>query len=155
MFDYQGPQTEVYATGGGFIYEIRDFPRRSPPGDDAVVRRGTFDRTVVYSFRRDSKLSLPHFCDLHSRRRTRRGGARDRELGAEPERGHGCQWRNLHRSEEHTSELQSLTNLVCRLLLEKKKRNALTANNQKNRLNTPPSPMILTMPTTLFNHYRG
>src|SRR5438046_7615589 len=28
------------------------------------------------------------------------------------------QWR----SEEHTSELQSLTNLVCRLLLEKKKK---------------------------------
>src|SRR5437016_13439484 len=27
----------------------------------------------------------------------------------------------LNRSEEHTSELQSLTNLVCRLLLEKKK----------------------------------
>src|SRR5258706_5959953 len=27
----------------------------------------------------------------------------------------------LDRSEEHTSELQSLTNLVCRLLLEKKK----------------------------------
>src|SRR5262249_45207361 len=27
----------------------------------------------------------------------------------------------LHRSEEHTSELQSLTNLVCRLLLDKKK----------------------------------
>src|SRR5262249_62055159 len=27
----------------------------------------------------------------------------------------------LLRSEEHTSELQSLTNLVCRLLLEKKK----------------------------------
>src|SRR5437016_7325961 len=28
----------------------------------------------------------------------------------------------LERSEEHTSELQSLTNLVCRLLLEKKKK---------------------------------
>src|SRR5262249_60349988 len=27
----------------------------------------------------------------------------------------------VKRSEEHTSELQSLTNLVCRLLLEKKK----------------------------------
>src|SRR4029450_14094773 len=26
-----------------------------------------------------------------------------------------------HRSEEHTSELQSLTNLVCRLLLDKRK----------------------------------
>src|SRR5262249_15138620 len=31
------------------------------------------------------------------------------------------------RSEEHTSELQSLTNLVCRLLLEKKKKSRLTA----------------------------
>src|SRR5437016_10616059 len=30
--------------------------------------------------------------------------------------------RGLPRSEEHTSELQSLTNLVCRLLLEKKKK---------------------------------
>src|SRR2546427_7607543 len=28
---------------------------------------------------------------------------------------------HLHRSEEHTSELQSQSNLVCRLLLEKKK----------------------------------
>src|SRR5437016_10693455 len=28
---------------------------------------------------------------------------------------------SVYRSEEHTSELQSLTNLVCRLLLEKKK----------------------------------
>src|SRR5262249_56039677 len=32
------------------------------------------------------------------------------------------------RSEEHTSELQSLTNLVCRLLLEKKKK-----ENDKNK----------------------
>src|ERR1035438_4754946 len=29
--------------------------------------------------------------------------------------------RQYHRSEEHTSELQSLRHLVCRLLLEKKK----------------------------------
>src|ERR1035441_10937272 len=36
--------------------------------------------------------------------------------------GYGCQiWR--YRSEEHTSELQSLRHLVCRLLLEKKKIN--------------------------------
>src|SRR5437016_10672757 len=38
------------------------------------------------------------------------------------------------RSEEHTSELQSLTNLVCRLLLEKKKtktkRTTITTNKQ-------------------------
>src|SRR2546430_13247581 len=31
------------------------------------------------------------------------------------------------RSEEHTSELQSQSNLVCRLLLEKKKQSQLTA----------------------------
>src|SRR2546425_2095231 len=31
-----------------------------------------------------------------------------------------------HRSEEHTSELQSLAYLVCRLLLEKKKKKAET-----------------------------
>src|SRR2546430_7068542 len=30
------------------------------------------------------------------------------------------------RSEEHTSELQSQSNLVCRLLLEKKKKNSKT-----------------------------
>src|SRR5258706_5639342 len=38
---------------------------------------------------------------------------------AQPERHRNA--REQHRSEEHTSELQSLTNLVCRLLLEKKK----------------------------------
>src|SRR5260370_8695144 len=32
-----------------------------------------------------------------------------------------AQWRMISRSEEHTSELQSHLNLVCRLLLEKKK----------------------------------
>src|SRR2546425_4319630 len=33
------------------------------------------------------------------------------------------------RSEEHTSELQSLAYLVCRLLLEKKKKNIVMVNN--------------------------
>src|SRR5262245_63313869 len=33
-----------------------------------------------------------------------------------------CGRRRRNRSEEHTSELQSLRHLVCRLLLEKKKR---------------------------------
>src|SRR5688572_31517413 len=37
----------------------------------------------------------------------------------------------LARSEEHTSELQSQSNLVCRLLLEKKKKKTKTTNNQK------------------------
>src|SRR5690606_40736354 len=39
-----------------------------------------------------------------------------------------------HRSEEHTSELQSRENLVCRLLLEKKKYNhtSQTTNTKKS-----------------------
>src|SRR5256885_8414628 len=39
------------------------------------------------------------------------------------------------RSEEHTSELQSPCNLVCRLLLEKK--NRLTARNRDVAVTTP------------------
>src|SRR2546430_11194965 len=38
-----------------------------------------------------------------------------------PRTGKGCRKRRW-RSEEHTSELQSQSNLVCRLLLEKKKK---------------------------------
>src|SRR5262249_59784852 len=34
------------------------------------------------------------------------------------------------RSEEHTSELQSLTNLVCRLLLEKKKKREINKHDE-------------------------
>src|SRR5215212_10492468 len=41
------------------------------------------------------------------------------------------------RSEEHTSELQSLRHLVCRLLLEKKKKKTNTPHtNHKNKINT-------------------
>src|SRR6202048_5499299 len=44
-------------------------------------------------------------------------------------------WRSISRSEEHTSELQSRVDIVCRLLLEKK-------NNRKRGLRlacTPPT----------------
>src|ERR1019366_10496253 len=45
------------------------------------------------------------------------------------------------RSEEHTSELQSLTNLVCRLLLEKKtkKKILLTTHLVRRHPNQPPT----------------
>src|SRR2546430_3257810 len=42
----------------------------------------------------------------------------------------------VHRSEEHTSELQSQSNLVCRLLLEKKKKQEHTPNHSKSQPNT-------------------
>src|SRR2546430_4875635 len=47
-----------------------------------------------------------------------------RDVGAVPD-GRHIAWAvpgGAHRSEEHTSELQSQSNLVCRLLLEKKKK---------------------------------
>src|SRR2546425_2353998 len=48
-----------------------------------------------------------------------------------------------HRSEEHTSELQSLAYLVCRLLLEKKKRLVDSIKDPRgrrtsNRIASPP-----------------
>src|SRR2546430_4341473 len=41
------------------------------------------------------------------------------------------------RSEEHTSELQSQSNLVCRLLLEKKKKNKI--ERKMNTIDNDPS----------------
>src|SRR5258706_11524925 len=48
-------------------------------------------------------------------------------------RGVACPQRQ--RSEEHTSELQSLTNLVCRLLLEKKKKNIIRTHGHRGAVN--------------------
>src|SRR5258705_6905228 len=43
-----------------------------------------------------------------------------------PERSEGAM---IRRSEEHTSELQSLRHLVCRLLLEKKKKDQYSSRD--------------------------
>src|SRR2546425_7936180 len=47
--------------------------------------------------------------------------------GRDRARGGAGRPRGPHRSEEHTSELQSLAYLVCRLLLEKKKKEIVSA----------------------------
>src|SRR2546430_3958208 len=54
-------------------------------------------------------------------------------------------WRTAHqdRSEEHTSELQSQSNLVCRLLLEKKKQNRAPDLVGKAPSNAERSPRIV------------
>src|SRR2546430_8369639 len=57
-----------------------------------------------------------------SRQHTRRGIHGGQDANRECESGKAAHAHDLlHRSEEHTSELQSQSNLVCRLLLEKKK----------------------------------
>src|SRR5437016_8110145 len=69
--------------------------------------------------------------DDHPRRRSFSWRARGRRQQVHRPGG-GQQLRRSARSEEHTSELQSLTNLVCRLLLEKKK----TTNRKKDKFTT-------------------
>src|SRR5438477_7870630 len=49
----------------------------------------------------------------------------------------------LARSEEHTSELQSHVNLVCRLLLEKKKNKIITKNLRICKVKTTNEILIL------------
>src|SRR5256885_13015128 len=63
--------------------------------------------------RRPHRRSRPQ----HGEQPERAGGRRRRPAGGARQEG-----RAAGRSEEHTSELQSPCNLVCRLLLEKKKR---------------------------------
>src|SRR6266853_5226936 len=55
-----------------------------------------------------------------------RSPAELRALGPVCRTGRGCSGR----SEEHTSELQSQSNLVCRLLLEKKKKTTKHTSHQ-------------------------
>src|SRR5205807_10184095 len=97
---------------------------------------------VLISRRPPSSTLFPYTTLFRSRRARRaqgrglRGALRgDRRRAAPPERGSGTATRRprgapraalragrrRRRSEEHTSELQSPCNLVCRLLLEKKK----------------------------------
>src|SRR5260370_27387118 len=69
-------------------------------------------------------------------RRRRRGGAAGggRQRGVRRPRAVRDRGRRTPRSEEHTSELQSHLNLVCRLLLEKKNKNV------ERRLMNPAEP---------------
>src|SRR3989441_2353924 len=104
----------------------------------ARVQAQARKRRIAWSLRRLLPRELPHHVledpavpvilkllrgvDPHDRAELERRPVGSRRLDAkllavrEPFREHGGE-----RSEEHTSELQSLAYLVCRLLLEKKK----------------------------------
>src|SRR6266567_5796710 len=82
--------------------------------------------TLVFFFflmiRRPPRSTLFPYTTLFRSRRCpgRRTPPRSRARGSPASRSSGR--RSPSRSEEHTSELQSQSNLVCRLLLEKKKK---------------------------------
>src|SRR2546423_5700672 len=74
--------------------------------------------------RRPPRSTLfPYTTLFRSPRRIRLRAARDRAAQGGHADGRPHRGRRRWRSEEHTSELQSLAYLVCRLLLEKKKKN--------------------------------
>src|SRR2546430_13103277 len=86
-----------------------------------MIRRPPRSTLFPYTtlFRSHLRASVP----WNSRGDTR--GAR----GAAHAARHGRRVR-VRRSEEHTSELQSQSNLVCRLLLEKKKKKIIACVSQ-------------------------
>src|SRR2546430_12643786 len=81
-----------------------------------MIRRPPRSTLFPYTTLFRSPLSEPHGSDplrRHARLPPERADGRCRATGVDTRRS--------RRSEEHTSELQSQSNLVCRLLLEKKK----------------------------------
>src|SRR5438309_5920321 len=93
---------------------------RRPP------RSTLFPYTTLFRSGRGGALDSPEARDTLGA-----GLCRERER-----RDRGSGWLELphrdHRSEEHTSELQSQFHLVCRLLLEKKKKNNHTQNKARH-----------------------
>src|SRR5437879_7656225 len=90
---------------------------------DARLEEAARQKAVARPGRLRAAGRLPGRPLLLHARRSRQGprpqGSRQRLLQARARRRQGIR---LRRSEEHTSELQSPMYLVCRLLLEKKKK---------------------------------
>src|SRR5205823_10170357 len=96
--------------------DLHSFPTRRSSDLPAAhaLRAGADEKS---SLRASPFVALPPFlCRKARRLRSMPARACLRRIGS----------RNPPRSEEHTSELQSLAYLVCRLLLEKKKNNIKT-----------------------------
>src|SRR5262245_63105887 len=91
---------------------------RRPP------RSTLFPYTTLFRSPRQVEFCLKIFCKLLTKRysptRSWMGVMKRRPREARLHEFDACSARS-GRSEEHTSELQSLRHLVCRLLLEKKK----------------------------------
>src|SRR2546430_13112043 len=92
---------------------------RRPP------RSTLFPYTTLFRSRRDV---VQH---VRQRRECRRGAIAEHSEHDADEEDEDDARDLVLRSEEHTSELQSQSNLVCRLLLEKKK-------NPRSRIRAPP-----------------
>src|SRR5437867_7826364 len=88
-----------------------DFHQTAPPEEQARELEASARLNAAYRALRDPILRVEYLVRLEEGRDTKEGATVKPK--APPE---------LLRSEEHTSELQSPYDLVCRLLLEKKKK---------------------------------
>src|SRR5260370_9127827 len=93
--------------------------------------------TEIYTLSLHDALPI---CQPWASRNTPRNGPRPSRTSARKKLSPGSQRRAWWRSEEHTSELQSHLNLVCRLLLEKKKKKDTLNSEQKHTLPRPICP---------------
>src|SRR3989442_10842852 len=89
---------------------------RRPP------RSTLFPYTTLFRSERRSLRSSRYLVRRSHHRRSGASGGTDCCAGSDRERSSATLRSGACRSEEHTSELQSRPHLVCRLLLEKKKK---------------------------------
>src|SRR5438874_3599704 len=90
---------------------------RRPP------RSTLFPYTTLFRSKRNTDASMPHGAIVRHHQQSREHAERSAELGYGARRlSPPAPAAARPRSEEHTSELQSRRDLVCRLLLEKKKK---------------------------------
>src|SRR2546423_5164502 len=92
-------------------------------------------RCICFFFFNDTATTEIYTLSLHDALPISRGGDDWAADGAREDSGVTASGRS--RSEEHTSELQSLAYLVCRLLLEKKKTQTSSMANPFERLFLP------------------
>src|SRR2546425_4539960 len=109
---------------------VLDNPRRGYDSGKSVALAAATGEFVVF-VDADNELSHPDFLTLSiaALRRYPQALGLESHYLASPKMTSFCIYLSqlLHRSEEHTSELQSLAYLVCRLLLEKKKKKQFTS----------------------------
>src|SRR5256885_4061316 len=98
---------------------------RRPPRSTLFPYTTLFrSRVSSHSIRDDERPILPRSRDRPEHQRASTAAGRRAQI--QPD----AATRQLgERSEEHTSELQSPCNLVCRLLLEKKKKTTMLSNH--------------------------
>src|SRR4051794_41481188 len=95
-----------------------------------MIRRPPRSTLFPYTTLFRSARSSPRRCFTH-------GGLRTSSSASGCPRRSCCAAASIPRSEEHTSELQSPVHLVCRLLLEKKKKNTHTRASARHKLGPP------------------